>query len=146
MRLPLHPYPTLLPLPLPAAPNAPPLLFIKEEPFLVELQGSLEIEGRPGVEGGREEMRGVQVGMVNFEEEVSALWCCCWLRKGVRRGGEGYARAARSQQVMRRRMPSGSLASLLGAVGVPMVLLEGVLRRTAAEGRLARSLSLSSPS
>ena len=78
MRLPLHPTRAFLDqiansTSHSAAPGAPPLLFIESEPFLVELQGSLELEGFPGVEGTMELMRGVQVGKVDLEVPVSSL-------------------------------------------------------------------------
>ncbi|BGP50940.1 hypothetical protein JCM10450v2_006866 [Rhodotorula kratochvilovae] len=74
MRLPLQPAPSLLSqLASPPSPTDPPLLFIGNEPFLVELQGSLE--GPTGEECAGEEaskaaaaMEGVRVGKVDLSD------------------------------------------------------------------------------
>lgn len=70
MRLPLDPTPSFLySLSHPPSASDPPLVFIDQEPFLVELQGSLEMPGG-GHEGGEEEMRGVEVGKIDLSEPV----------------------------------------------------------------------------
>ncbi|GAA6010943.1 hypothetical protein JCM10207_004004 [Rhodosporidiobolus poonsookiae] len=74
MRLPLTPTePCRLQLSTPSSSSDPPLLFIDNEPFLVELQGKLELP--PGEEelarqenGGRGAMEGVRVGKVDLSD------------------------------------------------------------------------------
>lgn len=74
MHLPLHPSP-LLPSqisPPPAAAGQPPLAWLDSEPFLIELQGSLELPGRAGVELKEGEREGIKVGWVDLTK-VSVL-------------------------------------------------------------------------
>jgi len=74
MRLPLHTTPALIAAIQTDASNPtskqPPLVFLDDEPFLIELQGSLELPGGHG-EGAPLEMRGLSVGKVDFSEPVS---------------------------------------------------------------------------
>jgi hypothetical protein len=79
MRLLLTPSPSLstsLSLP-PPTPSDPPLAFIDSEPFLIELQGTLELPGsasqgggEPGGGGGGG-MESVWVGKMDLQEPVS---------------------------------------------------------------------------
>lgn len=76
MRLPLHTTPALLSSiqshNATSATKPPPLAFLDDEPFLIELQGSLELPGGHG-EGAEHEMRGLDVGKIDFTEPVSRL-------------------------------------------------------------------------
>ncbi|GAA5876460.1 hypothetical protein JCM1840_005545 [Sporobolomyces johnsonii] len=71
MRLPLHPTPSLLTqLSHSSTPSDPPLLFIDQEPFLVELQGSLQLP--PGEDDHPADymhaMAGTRVGNVDLSD------------------------------------------------------------------------------
>ncbi|GAA5980089.1 hypothetical protein JCM21900_005001 [Sporobolomyces salmonicolor] len=76
MRLPLHPTSSLLAqLSSSASPSDPPLLFIDHEPFLVELQGTLQLPpgeaepGTPAVGGNHlHAMAGARVGNVDLSD------------------------------------------------------------------------------
>lgn len=79
MRVPLTPTPSFThELRFPPDASDPPLVFLDREPFLVELQGALEL---PGASHGASdttsngdgigEMRGVKVGKIDFEQPVS---------------------------------------------------------------------------
>lgn len=73
MRLSLTVTPTLTSqLALEASPDAPPLAFIDDEPFLLELQGSLDPpKGEdPALELG---MEGVRVGKLDLDNPVSPI-------------------------------------------------------------------------
>ena len=74
MRLPLVPtegYTNAINAPS-ATGSRPPLAFINEEPFLIELQGSLELPGG-GTEGGAGGMTGLSVGKMDTSDPVSSL-------------------------------------------------------------------------
>ncbi|ORY77639.1 hypothetical protein BCR35DRAFT_305411 [Leucosporidium creatinivorum] len=75
MHLPLHPTP-LLQTQLTtstATGNQLPLLWLNSEPFLIELQGSLELPGRAGVELKEGEREGMMVGWVDLEKTKPLL-------------------------------------------------------------------------
>ena len=72
MRLPLVPteaYTNAISAPQPSS-TRPPLAFINEEPFLIELQGSLELPGG-GTAGEGRGMAGVSVGKMDTSDPVS---------------------------------------------------------------------------
>ncbi|GAA5887063.1 hypothetical protein JCM5296_001583 [Sporobolomyces johnsonii] len=71
MRLPLHPTPSLLAqLSHSSTPSDPPLLFIDQEPFLIELQGSLQLPPGEDDHGGdyMHAMAGTRVGNVDLSD------------------------------------------------------------------------------
>lgn len=71
MRLPLHSTDSLLTaITTLNEKGGQPLAFLDSEPFLIELQGSLELPGGHG-EGSEQEMRGLSIGKVDFTEPVS---------------------------------------------------------------------------
>ncbi|SDA02929.1 BZ3500_MvSof-1268-A1-R1_Chr11-1g03222 [Microbotryum saponariae] len=69
MRIPLRPTLAfdLALLQRPSSGSAPPLVFIDEEPFLIELQGALELP-HTGQEGTMEQLAGAHVGKIDIDE------------------------------------------------------------------------------
>jgi hypothetical protein len=67
--------------------NDPPLLFIDNEPFLVEFQGKLELppgesEQAVAENGGGDEMEGARVGKVDLSDPVRRVSPCFYVAEG----------------------------------------------------------------
>lgn len=71
MRLALEPTPAFTHELRYAPASEPPLVFLDQEPFLVELQGALELSGESG--DASTGMHGVKVGKIDFSQVVSYM-------------------------------------------------------------------------
>lgn len=91
MHLPLHPSPSL-PSQLTSTTTTtttsppPPLAWLDAEPFLIELQGSLELEGRAGVELNEGEREGIRVGWVDLAKVGFLFFSAGVVRSSLERG------------------------------------------------------------